>query len=69
VDDALSHPFFKKIRNLELEKSSKDLIEIEFDAKVNKDMSREKLRELMLLEVKMLKEMGNPLYLHTKKHH
>ena len=56
VDDALAHPYFKKIRNSELERSALNEIELEFDAKVNKDIPRERLREIMLEEIRLLKE-------------
>ena len=56
VDDALAHPYFKKIRNQEMERSAMNEIELEFDAKVNKDIPRERLREIMLEEIRLLKE-------------
>ena len=56
VDEALAHPYFKKIRNQEMERSALNEIELEFDAKVNKDIPRERLREIMLEEIRLLKE-------------
>ena len=55
-DDALAHPYFKKIRNPELERSALNEIELEFDAKVNKDISKDRLRQIMLEEIRLLKE-------------
>jgi hypothetical protein len=55
VDAALEHPFFSDIRRPEIEKSALNDIELEFDAKVNKDMPRERLREIMLEEIKLVK--------------
>lgn len=56
VDEALAHPYFKKIRNPDMERSALNEIELEFDAKVNKDIPRERLREIMLEEIRLLKE-------------
>ena len=56
IDEALEHPFFNDIRKSELEKSALNEIELEFDAKINKDMSRERLREIYMQEIKLLKE-------------
>ena len=56
IDAALEHPFFERIRRKELERSALNEIELEFDAKVNKEMSRERLREIMLDEIKLIKQ-------------
>jgi hypothetical protein len=39
-----------------MERSALNEIELEFDAKVNKDIPRERLREIMLEEIRLLKE-------------
>lgn len=53
VDEALSHPFFKKIRKVEKEISSQKAIEIEFE----KDhLDKKKLRQLFLEEISHFKK-------------
>ncbi len=57
VDDALHHEFFKSIHNPSLEVSSTE-IDLEFDhIEVEKSMSREKIREIMLEEIQIIKKM------------
>ncbi len=57
VDDALHHEFFKSIHNPSLEVSSCE-VDLEFDhVEVEKTMSREKIRQLILDEVKIIKKM------------
>ena len=53
VDEALSHPFFKKVRKLEKEVSSDKEIEIEFE---KEHLDKKKLRSLFLEEIAFFKE-------------
>ena len=57
VDDALHHKFFESIHNPSMEVSSCE-VDLEFDhVEVEKTMSRDKIRELILEEVKIIKKM------------
>lgn len=57
VNQALDHPFFKQIRKPELEVSALNEIEVEFDDKKNKDLTRDQLRAIFLKEIALLQEM------------
>lgn len=57
VDEALSHPFFKKVRKTEKEISADHEIQIEFE---KEHLDRKKLRQLFLEEIDFYK---------TKRHH
>ena len=60
VDDALHHEFFKSIHNPEMEISSSE-VDLEFDhVEVEKTMSREKIRELILSEIELIKATISP---------
>ena len=60
VDDALHHEFFKSIHNPEMEVSSSE-VDLDFDhVEVEKTMSREKIRELILKEVEIIKATISP---------
>lgn len=53
VDEALNHPFFKKVKKIEKEVSSAIEIQIEFE---KEHLDRKKLRQLFLEEVVFFKE-------------
>jgi mitogen-activated protein kinase 1/3 len=55
VDEALTHPFFKKVKKAEKETKAANEIQIEFE----KDhLDRKKLRQLFMEEVKYYKQMN-----------
>ena len=54
VDEALNHPFFKKVKKVEKEVSADHEIQIEFE---KEHLDRKKLRSLFLEEVQHLKVM------------
>ena len=67
VDDALHHEFFKNIHNPSMEVSSTE-IDLDFDhTEVEKTMSREKIREIMLQEIEIIKKMNHSKWLHYFK--
>jgi len=51
IDQALAHPFFEKIRKPEKEVEASSKVTVEFDQSGEK-LTRERLRELFLEEVK-----------------
>ena len=53
VEDALAHPFFKKVRKPEKEVASTTAIEIEFE---REHLDKRKLRQLFLEEIEYFKE-------------
>jgi len=58
VDEALNHPFFKKVKKVEKEVNSEVQIQIEFE---KEHLDRKKLRELFLEEImhfKVKREAG-----------
>ena len=57
VDDALHHKFFRSIHNSSMEVSSSE-IDLEFDhIELDKIMTKEKVREIMLEEIKTIKNL------------
>jgi mitogen-activated protein kinase 1/3 len=54
VDEALNHPFFKKVKKVEKEVSAAVEIQIEFE---KEHLDRKKLRQLFLEEVQHFKVM------------
>ena len=58
VDEALRHEFFKDVHDPSLEVGSSEEIDLEFDhLEVAETINRQKIRELMLLEIKEIKKM------------
>ena len=55
VDEALTHPFFKKVKKAEKESAAAHEIQIEFE---KEHLDRKKLRQLFMEEVKFYKEMN-----------
>jgi serine/threonine protein kinase len=53
IDEALAHPFFKKVRKTEKEVSALKSIEIEFE---KEHLDKKKLRSLFLEEIKFFKD-------------
>jgi hypothetical protein len=64
VDDALSHPFFKKIRKMEKEVGATSEVTIEFE---KDNLDKKRLRELFLEEIKWFKINKKTDLLTTKK--
>lgn len=58
VDEALNHPFFKRVRKSEKEVNSKKEIAIEFE---KEHLDRKRLRQLFLEEIKIYKGRNNIL--------
>ena len=55
VDEALTHPFFKKVKKAEKETTAAHEIQIEFE---KEHLDRKKLRQLFMEEVRFYKEMN-----------
>ena len=52
IDEALAHPFFKKVRKTEKEVNSDKEIQIEFE---KEHLDKKKLRQLFLEEISLFK--------------
>ena len=55
VDEALTHPFFKKVRKTEKEVSAANEVQIEFE---KEHLDKKKLRQLFLEEIAIFKARG-----------
>ena len=52
VDDALAHPFFKKVRKIEKEVNAAEEIHIEFE---KEHLDKKRLRQLFIEEIEYFK--------------